>query len=433
MMFKLLYSPDDNPAPIKVDNVKTTSTDLDFLSADDEPEPEKDIFDLSDPKPKDKKETVDKKDTKEDKEVDDDEEDKLIDPEEDDELKEIEEELEGPKDEQLELMVPARRREILKEFPDLFKKFPYLERAFYREQAFTEIHPTIDDARLDAQKAKALDNFENELMQGNTEKILKAVKEGNPDSFYKLVDDYLPTLARTDEKAYHHVLGSVIKSTIQSMVEESKTQGNDQLEIAAQLLNQFVFGTSKFEAHKPLSSDKPENRGEKKDDVSEERRAYIQERFEAARDDLSSRVDNTIKATIDANIDPKGTMTDYVKRAAIREVTEKLETLMAKDTRFKTILDRLWEESYKDKFSKNSLDKIKSAYVARARPVLQSLIKTARNEALKGMGKRVVEDKDDTSSNKPKNKSGSRSNDSDDNKKVTDDRSKSTLELLMED
>src|SRR5215831_19879700 len=55
-----------------------------------------------------------------------------------DELAELEEELTGPKEENLELVTPVRRGEILAKYPNVFKDFPYLEKAYYREQQFTE-------------------------------------------------------------------------------------------------------------------------------------------------------------------------------------------------------------------------------------------------------------------------------------------------------
>ena len=36
-------------------------------------------------------------------------------------------------------MTPVRRKEILAKYPKLFKDFPYLEKAYYREQQFTEV------------------------------------------------------------------------------------------------------------------------------------------------------------------------------------------------------------------------------------------------------------------------------------------------------
>ena len=83
-----------------------------------------------------------------------------------DELKEMEEELEGPSEEDMELMTPVRRKEILAKYPQLFKDFPYLEKAYYRDQQFTEVFPTIQDAKIAVEKATILDRFEQQVVNG---------------------------------------------------------------------------------------------------------------------------------------------------------------------------------------------------------------------------------------------------------------------------
>src|SRR5882724_84736 len=170
-----------------------------------------------------------------------------------DELEELEAELEEPDESKLELETPIPRREILKKYPQLFKDFPYLEKAYYREQQYTELLPTIDDARLSVEKSQTLDKFQNELMSGSVEGILKAVKETDANSFYKIADNYLPTLARVDEKAYYTVLGNIIKNTVSHMFREGERINNDVLKNAAAIVNQFVFGTSEYSGPVALS------------------------------------------------------------------------------------------------------------------------------------------------------------------------------------
>lgn len=309
---------------------------------------------------------------------------------------ELEEELEEPDEEKLELMTPARRKDILAAFPDLFKKFPYLERAYYREQQFTELLPTIDDAKTAVEKSQTLDNFEKDLLNGNTENILKAVKDHDPKIFNKVVDNYLDTLSKVDQNAYYHVLGNTVKNTITAMVSEGKRSGNEALQAAAQILNQFVFGTSEFSAPSRLTTEEKPN--EEEDRVKAREADLNRRQFESSRDDLQTRVDNILKATVEGNIDPKESMTPYVKRTATREALEDLSSLIDGDTRFRTILDRLWEKSFEENFSRASLDKIKSAYLSKARTLLPSVIKKSRNEALKGLGKRVREEKEEEES-----------------------------------
>jgi hypothetical protein len=309
----------------------------------------------------------------------------------DDDLLELEQELEGPSEEQLELVTPVRRKEILAKYPTLFKEFPYLERAYYREQKFTELLPTIEDAQQAVAAKQTLDRMENDVMGGNTELILRAVREQNPKGFNKIVDQYLPTLAKVDEKAYYHVLGNVTKHTIVAMVREARKSGNEALQSAAQLVNQFVFGTSDFQPPTQLSRDEPREDG-KDVELQQREQQFVTQQFQSARDDLNTRINNTLKNTIDANIDPKKSMSDYVRKNASREAIEMLESVLSKDTRFIALKDRLWEAAFRENFNRNSVERIKSAYLSRAKTLLPTVIKKARIDALKGLGKRSGED-----------------------------------------
>jgi hypothetical protein len=357
----------------------TSEETFELLNADDKAETDGDILEL----PKSKKEET----TKEDEEG----EEK---PEEVDELKEIEEELEEVDEEKLELTTPVRRREILKKYPNLFKDFPYLEKAYYREQQFTELLPTIDDAKTAVAKAQTLDKFEADIMDGNFNTVLSAVKEEDENSFNKIVDNYLPTLAKVDQNAYYHVIGNVLKDTIITMVREARALGEEgsPLQSAANILHQFVFGTTKFTPPQKLSKQVDEQENSKELELKQREAKIVEEKFIEVRDDLQTRADNTLKATIDAHIDPKKSMTDYVRRNASREAFESLEGLITKDTRFRSLLDKLWEKAFADNFSKNSTDRIKAAYLSKAKTLLPAVIKKARNEALRGLGKRATED-----------------------------------------
>ncbi len=321
----------------------------------------------------------------------DDKETEEIDP-----LAEIEEELEEPDEEKLELMTPVRRREILKAYPDLFKKFPYLERAYYRDQQFTEILPTIQDAKAAVEKSQQYDNFERHLNDGNIEVVFEAMKEDTP-AFHKIVDNLLPSLAKVNSDAYYHVIGGVVKDTIVTMVREARQMGENgkPLEAAAHILNQFVFGSQKFTPHQKLSKEGSPEESTKENELKQREETILKSQFDSAHSDLQTRTDNVLKATIDQHIDPKQSMTDYVRQHASKEAMDTLENLIAKDTRFRSLLDKLWERAFDSKFDKTSTDRIKSAYLAKAKTLLPSVIKKARNDALKGLGRQVKEESDE--------------------------------------
>lgn len=386
-MFRLFsrfyFSPDDGNGTATVIPPMDKEEVIEFLGEDDN---EEEPIELEKPNKK----------TEADEESDDETDEETTN--EDDELSELEEELNDPDEEDLELVAPVRRAEILKKYPKLFKDFPYLEKAYYREQAYTKLLPTIEDAESAVEKATVLDNFEKDISQGNLETTLKAIKEHSPKSFPKLVDNYLGMLMNVDKDSYLHVVGNITKHTIMAMAGRAQKDGNENLKNAAIILNQFVFGDSEFTPPTKLAKedDKPDSREE---ELSRREQEYKQERFNSVNEDINYKVNNIYRSTIEAHIDPKNSMTEYVKRNASREAFEILEQQIESDSRFKALVDKLWEKAMSDNYSRASVDRIKDAFTSKAKTLLPSAIKTARINALKGMGNRVKADNDNNDNN----------------------------------
>lgn len=388
----------------------------DFLSSDDDKAEEIDISDKKvekDAKKSDNREESAKRDrdraekpeVEEENEEDGEEEEEKE--EDDDELKELEEELEEPDDEKLELVTPVRRKEILAKYPQIFKDFPYLEKAYYREQQFTEYFPTITDAKEAADKASTLDKVENDLNNGNIELLLKSV-HGNKKAFGKLVDGYMEALSKTDKDAYLHVLGNTIKGTIYQMVSQAKKTNNSDLEVAAQLLNQFVFGSSDWSPPEKMSKDTDDKISERELELNRREQGLKEAKFKEVNEDLNTRINNSIKATIESHIDSKGSMSAFVKKHAVTDALGQVSELISKDNRFRSLVDKLWENAIRNNYSKDSVDKIRSAFHSKAKTVLPTVIKQARNEALRGMGKRVRDDSNSSDKSDKSDKSENR-------------------------
>ena len=363
-IFQKHYSPDDASGPLEVGETET----FELLNEAEAPE----SLDILEEKGKGKeKEGIESAEETE----------------EEDELKELEDELKPPSEEDInELVTPVRRKEILAKYPKLFKDFPYLEKAYYREQQFTELMPTIADAKLAVDKARILDQTERDVMGGDISNILSAVKAENQEVFNKIADNYLPALRQVDQQAYYHVLGNVIKDTIVTMVKEGRALGEQgaPLQAAANILNQFVFGSQNFQPPTTLSRQTPPDEQYRQQQIQQEEQGRAYQHFESIRTDLQTRADNVLRSTIDGHIDPTGSMTDYVRNHAKEEAFNKLEDLISKDTRFRSLLDKLWEKAFQTRFDKGSTEKIKSAYLSKAKTLLPSVIKQARNNALKG-------------------------------------------------
>ena len=310
-----------------------------------------------------------------DEDVDEDEEIAIKEPDdEDDERLRLEED-------DIEIDAPPRKKEILKEFPEVFKKFPFLEKMMYRDRQYTELFGSFDDAKELAERAEIFTGFEQQLLSGKTEEILKNVKETDPKAFDKIVDTYLITLAKVDKDAYYDVTNSVAKRIIVEMVKEANDSQNEELKQAALLMNQFLYGTSKFVPHAPRTT--AEKAGEEQSEAEKERLSLLQERFETAKEDIQTRVDNTLRATISSYIDPKDIMTPYMKKNAVNDALQSLHSTLGRDTSFRKSLDKTWRSAYDAKYSKDSVNRIQSLYLGRAKGSLKAAIQKARVEALK--------------------------------------------------
>lgn len=375
-------APEQNTPPADTGENLSTDDIYDALSSE-ESDDEKETLDL-DSGAGDKKD----KDIKEDSGTDDDDEREDEESEEEEETSDeldLKEEKEEDELEELELVTPFKRKEILKKYPNIFKEFPYLEKSYYREQKFTELYPTIDDAKRASEKAKTLDTFEGKLLSGNTEEILLAVKNTDKKAFNKVVDSYLPTLMKVDQAAFYHVVGNVLKDAVITMVSEGKKRDDKDLLGAAEKFHEFMFGTTEFTPKSQMSVE-DERESEEQAKLNKQREDFTRERYEASREELDTRVTNAIKNTVNNNIDPKDLMSPYVKSKAIEDVIKEVNYQIRGDTRFMAIYDRLWEASFNDNFSKESRERLRNAWFSKARTILPAIITKSRNEALRGLG-----------------------------------------------
>src|SRR5215203_2489737 len=188
---------------------------------------------------------------------------------------EVEEDLAEVDEDKLEFAEVPRRKEILAAYPEIFKKFPGIERAMYREQAYSKLLPTIEEAKTAIGKAEILDKHEKEIYAGSTTSMLASVKENDKAAFAKVVDNYLPNLHSVDEAAYYHTIGNVIKHTIVAMVRDSKAQNDEELGEAAAALNKYIFGTTQFTAPQSLSAEpaQTDEAKKKEDEISAKEKA----------------------------------------------------------------------------------------------------------------------------------------------------------------
>lgn len=327
-----------------------------------------------------KEDSIPDVDDDEDKDEDDEDSEDTLD------IKDDEDEDDKPpkkdEDDEVDLEVPPKKAAVLAKYPNFFKDFPAIEKMIFRDKAYAELFGSFDDAKATAERAEQFKEFEETIFSGDISTVLKAVKENDENAYNKIVDNYLDLLQKEDKEAWSHVTSNFTKRIIKGMVAEAKDKDNKDLYTAADILHDFLFNKSLKSWEEPTRRTPVEENPEAKK-LAAERQAYLQEKFEDARDNLTQRVDNSLKSTIADHIDPRGRMSAFEKKKAIEDCLNLLHSTIGKDKIFSSNLNKLWKDSFNKKFDKNSLDKIRSTYLGKASRELATVIKKIRAEVLK--------------------------------------------------
>lgn len=374
-----LYFPDDNQTPAP-EGTLTALDIVDALGEDDDNPDDKDGDKNKGEKDEDKKSRFKNKE-KDENSSDDDEDD-----EQDEELDEDDEEKdEEDEDEEIEYVLkPLNRAQVLKDFPDLFKKYPQLEKSYYAARDYRQVFPTLADAKEAQTKLDEYGLIDKELNQGSPAGLFKGLKESNPDAFGSMVDNYLPELAKVDSDAYFHVISTVIKSTIARMGKLASEKKDDDLMTAAKMVNEFAFGTEEFTP--PVRFGRQTS--PEKTDLEKEREQFQNEKLETNQKEVRDKVESTIRATVEQHIDPKERMSKYVRKTAVSEAVDSATQLLYKDKELKKLSEKMWKTAQTNKYSPEYVGKIRRAYQERAKVILPQIIRKIRGEALQGVSSR---------------------------------------------
>lgn len=287
------------------------------------------------------------------------------------------------KEDEISFDGPFKRSDVIKKYPQIFKEFPDLEKKIYRGEKYEEIFPTLKDANEAKDRANTLSNAEAMLFAGDVTDILKSVRNEDEEAFKRVVENFLPTVERLDKSVYLQLMGNTGRFFIKNMLGEAQRFGQESeqskaLVGSARILNQFLFGNSQFQELVPIA--KPVNESDKR--INEREQQLISQRFVEVRDDLIERADNAITATINKYIDPRDSMSSYIRSKAVEDVKRQLDSAIGNDARFKSNLDHLWNGLVTQDFAKSAQEAIKNAYFNKAKTLLFDIIKDVRGKAL---------------------------------------------------
>lgn len=323
--------------------------------------------------------------------------------EEPEEEKELELKDESEEDELEFQNVPARKA-ILKEFPELFKKFPGIERAIFREDKYTQIFPSIKDAEDARAQLEGFATVQKDLLSGNIENLLKEVKTTDSKAFDKITARFLDTINAVDPQASLKIVNRITKSVLANVaaagkkMEDKGNERGEQYRLAAHYLHEALYGDMDIKPpENEVIEDKPDP---KQEELTRQQIEFNRQQLETAVDDVTTKVNRTLESAIKKYIDPKGLMSEYVREKAVGDVMKSFERDYQNDTRFRQHVDKLWVAARNSRFNEESKSKIRQAIIKRAQSSLKDHIKHVRSQALRSSTNKTVARRESRSEDK---------------------------------
>ena len=269
---------------------------------------------------------------------------------------------------------------IKEQFPGIFKKFPELKAALFRDQEFSKYHATPEDAAQAAVKADNYDRLESTLVQGSPDLLMSELAENNPKAFKEVALNWLPKLREIDEKLFISATEPVLEELIFLAFKHGEKTGDKNLAMSARHLANFIFANggeipdiSKKQAKEPNPAEIQ---------LQQERQQWAQTRFQEADGEIFNFVTSSLDQTIRQGLDPAGTMPERMKASIVQDVINEMNSQLAKDPVHARRMQGLWKRAAGDAYSRQSKESIVNTYLSGARPLLRDLRNRIRSEYL---------------------------------------------------
>jgi len=264
--------------------------------------------------------------------------------------------------------------DIKKEFPEFFKKFPSMEHMLFREKEYSQLFPTVAEAK-DAQEASAaLDDFRADLFTGNGEKFTAALKDAG--ELNKFSRNFLTNLQKTDKDEYWNAIQPTLENLVKGFLREGKTRNDQNLVASAENLSIYLFGTDEVakgtKTMIPAASTEDKRVSDKLADI--DRRDYNNFRINVL-EGIAMGIDPIIGVKDLKNIKPT------MQKILSKQVLDEIDEVMSKDEPHMRYVNSLWTKA-KGNYTNEFKSKIIAAYLERAKSLVPSIRRRVLADAL---------------------------------------------------
>jgi hypothetical protein len=318
-----------------------------------------------------KEKVEEKEEIEEEEESEEKEEKEEKEPEEDLE-EEKEEESEEEEDEE-ELESDTLYQQLKKVNKDIFKEVPELRSVIFREQKYTEIFSTVEEATQAKEAAETFASFQTDIEKGNPETLLSALGDVNKDAQKDFVANFIPTVEKLSKDLYLGMLYPEFKK----MLRAAAKSNDERLQVSAQNLNWFIFGDTNVDSDAGLE---PKHKDDREDAMAKREREFEQKQLNIFSKDINVSCESRVKKIITFAFKDSD-LSELMQRSLANEIFARVDAAIAKDPRHMGNINNLWKQARKDGFTSDWKDRIINAYLSRAKLLIPNFRQKVLAEA----------------------------------------------------
>lgn len=296
------------------------------------------------------------------------------------EIKEAEEEPEKAEEEESK---DVRFKDLKKDYPGIFKKYPQLAQVIQNERAFSQVFASPEEAKQAATDAEFFSGLEASIMNGDAQPLIDAVAKSSPPDFINFALDFSEKIRVMDSRLYAAMTAPGIRAVLKSAINAADEADNKNLRNSALFITKFLFGsndTKSIEDLEKLLDEKP--RPKEDDTVRTERDQVRFERYDNFRTDVNSDTYDSMKDLITKSFSPTIRITNYIKDKVIEDTLKEVDTTLAKDARHIKFMDSLFAKARQTNFNKESRRQLVDAYLRAAKALVPATLAKNLGEAL---------------------------------------------------
>lgn len=305
--------------------------------------------------------------------------------EKEEEVEELEEEKEEEEEEETEEETDKEEQIARPSWKELKEKFPGIEKnedfrqMYFREKAFSDIYPTVAEAKVAADKANTLDYFDESLREGDPTVLLQALASSSPETVAGMAEKFLPSLHNLSPKLFARATKDLIADIVNDIYDHGERNNDNNLKQSIANICKYLYGDFRL----PVRPGRIENDPE----IIKERERLRSERdniFIGRRDEFVSKVDKSIDRQLE-QILSEGIETDndFIKRSIVRDTIDEMKSVIKTDEYFKANFKRLLSQAARAGFTPEWRTRIISAYLGRAKGLALTARSRIKAEALR--------------------------------------------------